>query len=164
MTRSRIVYASLLVLAIATTALANWITEAYTPLRSEPAIYHSATSSAADSADTETPVAIQASNGDTSAVVVPWFTSSGATATILVTLHHTSTGRAHGVAMIQTATATTSEARKVTIGGTDYYPCDEVFGFGTRSSRYFDVRLLNVSAGTCALEAWTYGSQSRPAE
>lgn len=164
MTRRRIVYAALAVLVLAAPVLASWITEAYTPLRSEPGLYHSATSAAADSADTETPVDAQPTNGDTSAVVVPWFTSPGATATILVTLHHTTTGRAHGVALLTTATATTSEARKVTIGGTDYYPCDEVFGFGTRSGRFFDARLINVSAGTCAVEAWTYGTQSQAAQ
>ena len=130
--------------------------EAYYQLPSAPGVFRTVTSGAADSGALETPVDPQPTMGNPNWALSGTFSAHAATATVVVTLYHTTTGGYCGVSFIGTLTG--NAALNV---DSNRYPAPEVLGGGTRGAKFWDVRVTNVSTGTCQLRGWAYGSEPR---
>lgn len=149
-------YALVAVLLGAGIALANVILEGQAELTSAgaPAALRTVTGTD-ESADFDAPIDAQAMGGNPTIYVWGTFSAAGATATVEVSLHPSSSGAAMGVAWVGTLTA--SSLRKADSGR---YVVEEVIATSGRSAPYYDVRVRDVSSGN--FEPWVWTGQMAP--
>lgn len=122
--------------------------------------FRTVTSGAEDSADLDDAVDPQPTGGNPSCYVSGTFSDAGATATVVIVLRNTTaSGTVAGVAYLGTMTASTS----ITYD-TGRYAATTIIGTDCRSAQYYDVSVLDVSAGTFQLQGWTSGSQPTGAQ
>ena len=132
--------------------------EAYYQLPTVPTNYRTITSGAADAQTMATPIDAQPTMGNPNWTMTGEFSTGGATATVVVGLYHTATGGFCGVSFVGTVTNATNRTNGAN------YVMDEFIGGGTRGAKFWDVRVINVSAGTFAIKSWAYGSEPRVAQ